>query len=386
MPTVMTFLGVSQYGNFNGMAMELGEAYLARGTDAVVVDTRDPAHPDTIRALLQRPDLQAVVTMTGYGLDISETDNLYGETQVPVVSLYFDPLFYYLEQLRAPIPRRLVTTTADTDLIYWQRQPPPPLAVRHLPHAATPQPVRDWGGRTIPLLLMASGFKNPALIRAGWDDLGAVLRDQLNRCLEAYLAGPGPRCLVTAITKAIGDEVDLRYRWTLRRYYLWLDVYLRARARWHLVMALVDRPLLVVGEGWEAMAEDLRGRRTAVRFRRPTSNLAETYQVLGRTQLCLHDCTAHHGSHERVLRAMAAGAAALTNRTGWFTDHAPAHGLVQLDFEREDVTAAVDDLLSNPSELAAIAARGHLWQGQGHTWQHRIDTLESLIATLGSCA
>ena len=113
-----------------------------------------------------------------------------------------------------------------------------------------------------------------------------------------------------------------------------------------------------------------------VRFQRPV-NIGEFYNLASRTQICLNDCTPHHGSHERVFRAMAAGALAVTNRTRWFTAQAPENGLVQVDLMREDLGAVVDALLADPVRAAALAEAGRNWFKTFHTWSQRVKMLEN---------
>ncbi len=384
MSGVILFQGFSQYQNFNTMTDELAAAFNAGGTRVTVVDARVADYPQAVRALVKRGGIRAVITMTGFGLDIGKESNAYHALGAPVISLYYDPLFYYLEQLRLPIHPRIVTTSSDTDAGWWQAQAEPPADIRHLPHAAAPQSRQEsappaWGNRTIPLLLSGTGCDDPETLRAGWEQHGPVVRDQLNRILEVYRGGPRLRALSAIITEAIGSEVDFSSRWTLRRYVLWMDHYLRARLRWRLVTALADRPLLVVGENWERLGEHLRCRgRSRVRFRRalPTPSV---YDLTTRVQISLNDSTPHHGSHERVFRSLATGALVLTNRTRWFAAEAPPAALVQVDLEQDDVGAVVDDLLADPDRAAAIAQTGAAWFRAHHTWQHRVATLNHWI-------
>jgi hypothetical protein len=382
MPGVILFQGFSQYQNFNTMTAELAAAYREAGIPATVIDARVADYPKTVRALVDRGGIRAVITITGFGLDIGKETNAYSGMAAPVISLYYDPLFYYLEQLRLPVRPRIVTTSSDTEVTWWHGQADSPADIRHLPHAATPQPSREWDDRTIPLLLSGTGCENPEGMRAGWDQYGPATRDHLNRILEVVLGDARPRPLPAIIAEVIGDEVALSSPWAFRRYVLWIDLYLRARLRWRLVTALADRPLLVVGEGWDRLGEHLRTRgRSRVRFRRslPTPSV---YELTSRVQISLNDSTPHHGSHERVFRSLATGTLVLTNRTGWFAAEAPADALVQVDLERDDVGAVVDGLLADPERAAAIAEAGATWFRRHHTWQHRVVTLEHWVDAL----
>ncbi len=382
MSGVILFHGFSQYQSLNTMADELATAFNAAGTSVTMIDARIADYPKAVRALVDQGDIRAVITLTGFGLDINKEHNAYSGMAAPMISLYYDPLFYYLEQLRLPIRPRIITTSSDTEVTWWHDQAEAPADIRHLPHAAEPQPVQEWNRRTIPLLLSGSGCDNPDVIRTAWEQHGPIVRNQLNRILEAYLGGSRLRALPAIIIETIGTEADFSSRWTLRRYVLWMDLYLRARLRWRLVMALANRPLLVVGEGWERLGEHLRTQgRSRVRFRRSLTT-SSIYDLTTRVRISLNDSTFHHGSHERVLRSLATGALALTNRTSWFATEAPADAVVQVDLEHDDVGAVVDDLLANPGHAAAIAKTGTAWFGAHHTWRHRVKTLDTWIDAL----
>jgi hypothetical protein len=380
MSGVILFRGFSQYQNFNTMTEELAAACTGAGLQAHVIDARVPDYPTAVRALVDRGGIRAVINITGFGLDIGKENNAYSGMGVPLISLYYDPLFYYLEQMRLPISPRIVTTSSDLDVAWWQSLADPPADIRHLPHAAAPQPSPDWGDRTIPLLLSGTGCGNPEEMRAGWEHYGPTIREHLNRILEVTLAGTRPRPLPEIIAETIGHEVALTSPWAFRRYVLWIDLYLRARLRWRLVTALADRPLLVVGEGWDRLGEHLRNRgHSRVRFRRPLPT-PSVYDLTSRVRISLNDSTPHHGSHERVFRSLATGTLVLTNRTRWFAAEAPADALVQVDLERDDIGAVVDGLLADPGRAAAIAEAGARWFRAHHTWQHRLATLKTWLS------
>ena len=147
-------------------------------------------------------------------------------------------------------------------------------------------------------------------------------------------------------------------------------------------MALAELPLLVVGDNWDRLGERLRAHgRSRVRFRRALGT-PEIYRLLARTKIALNDCTPHHGSHERVMRAAAAGALAVTNRTGWFAGTAAKSGLETLDFERDDIAGRIAALLNDPVTTAARAQAGSAWFRADHTWSRRAATLDAWIADL----
>lgn len=380
MPSVVLFQSVSQYQSLNTMAQELAEAWRARGVSARLIDLRVSGYDAIAEALAAGP--RAAITISGYGIvDPGASDRLhalYRDSGVPVVSLYFDPLFYYLNQLGKALPRRLVATTSDAEVPWWRARPAPPDDIRFLPHGAAPvsHPPSSWDERDIPLLLTGTGPRDPAEIRLDWAGHGRAVADLLNRALEIVTAAAGPRSLIEALTEAADGRFDPADPAALQPWFVTLDIYLRARLRWRLVSGLADRPLTVAGDGWEALARRLEGRR--VRFL-PALDAGRVRALTGRSRIVLNSCTGHHGSHERVFQAMAAGAVAATTPTGWFDRAAPAGALLRLDVEREAPGPAVDALLADPARAQAMAEAGRAWFLAGQTWAHRTTTLDGWI-------
>ena len=160
-----------------------------------------------------------------------------------------------------------------------------------MPHAATPQISRDWNTRTIQILFSGTGLNHPDDIKDTWNKYESKKIGLFNRILEEYFSRTMPYSLTQAIFQAVGEEVDLVNPWILRSYYIPIDQYLRAWFRWRLVASLVERPLLVVGEGWHKIGDRLRAVGTVrIRFQRPV-NIGDFYNLASRTQICLNDCT-----------------------------------------------------------------------------------------------
>ena len=383
MPGIVLFKSVSQYQSLNTMAQEIADAYQARGGTAHIINLRREGYA-AIAAALAAGDIRAVITISGYGIvDPFSADllySLYRNAGVAVVSLYFDPLAYYLKQLGLPVPRRLVTTTSDADVDYWRGCPGLADEIRHLPHGAAPAPMPDWRERDIPLLFTGSGPKDPEQLRLDWIEHGRVVYGQLNRIREVCLAAAAPRSLTAIIAEVIGADVDVSNPAVLQPYFVTIDLYLRALLRWRLVSELAGRPLTVLGDGWEALAARLAARGgNRVRFL-PAADSPGLKALIGRSRLYLNICTPHHGSHERVFHAMAAGTLAVTTQTGWFVREAPAGVLVRFDPHRERIGEIVDDLLAAPDRARTMAAAGARWFRDHHTWSHRLDTLEGWLA------
>lgn len=250
MTSVLLFIGYSQYQSLNGMAYEIANAFNENNDKSYIIDTRITDHPLMIKKLIENNDIDIIITISGFGLDISKNDNLYKNITSKFFSLYFDPLLYYLEQINIDIPGRVITTTSDTDVDYWKSINNNIYNINHLPHAATLQVSREWSARTIPILFSGTGLNHPDDIKETWSKYDAVKINLLNRILEEYFSSLTPYSLTLAIFRAIGEEINLTDPWVLRSYYIPIDQYLRAWFRWRMVASLAGRPL----GGWRGLA------------------------------------------------------------------------------------------------------------------------------------
>lgn len=380
---VVIFKGISQYQSLNTMATELAEAYRDHGYHVDIIDLQDSSQHQYLSSIIKKSNIHVIINISGYGLDLKLSENLYQGCGIPVISLYFDPLILYANQIDLPISPRLITTTADTDIEYWGVHRPGGTSIRHLPHAVAPRPVRGGRRRSGFLVFAGTGNGHPDVMRAEWSRHGPVIVDRLNRILEIVLSDTALRPLSQLILEAIGDDVDLREPSILYPYFVTLDLYLRARQRWKLVCDLAEYPLLVIGEGWEPLAETLKDRpRARVTFS-PARDVRALETVMARATLVLNACTPYHGSHERVFRAMALGTAALTSRTRWFAREAPTDALIQVDLERDHLGSVIDDVLTAPGKIEEIAEAGTRWFLDHHTWAHRVTCLEEWLACQG---
>jgi glycosyltransferase involved in cell wall biosynthesis len=385
MARVVLFQSISQYQSLNTMAREIADAWAERGIEPRIINLRRAGY-QAIAEALSDGEVRAVLTISGYGIvDPYSKDRLfalYRAAGVPVVSLYFDPLPLYLDQVRAPVPRRLVTTTSDAEIDYWRACDPPPADIRHLPHGAPPAPVPDWDQRDIPLLFSGTGPQDPERMRTDWAAFGTVIEDHLNRILDVYLAAATPRSLTAIIAEALEGRYDVSEPARLQPYFAAFDFYLRARLRWRMISDLAERPLTVVGDGWEALAERLAERpRCRIRFL-PAQEAGAVRALIGRSRLVLNICTPHHGSHERVFHALAAGTPVLSSQTGWLAREAPADALALVNVERDSPRERAEALADAPDHARTMAETGRRWFLEHHTWQHRLDTLETWISEL----
>jgi len=376
---VVLFRGSSLYGSVDRMLDSLAAAFVAQGDAAPIIDATGPDYIRLLQQAVEAGPVDAFLGFSGIGIDPRAEGNLYNALDKPLVTLYLDPLLLYWNQIATPIRRRLITTTAPGDLDYWTGVLGLPVPLHHLPHAAIPATPLPWAQRDIALLHAGTAPADPAELRAGWAQHGSLVEGRLNAMLDAHDAEPF--VALPEIIARVGHPVAaLASPQSLYPYFHALDLYLRARARWRLVQALLDRELTLVGPGWDAVAAAAAGPvRARLLGERPAHEVAG---LTARARIVVNSCTPYHGSHERLFQAMAAGAVALSSPTAWLATAAPAGALVTVRPDHADAAAQADRLLGDPVAAETIAAAGRTWFEAGHTWAHRAVTLRSLIAAL----
>lgn len=364
MTKAILFAGDALHGNVARMLGGLERGFAGLGVDTFILDVRRPDFAEVLGRVVADGGVDFFVSMTGLGLDLSAKNNLFDRIGRPLVSIYLDPLVGYADQVCIPIRRRIVTTVSDCDLDYW-RAAAPGIAIRHLPHAAEPAPSRPWAERDISLLFSATGCENPERMRENWSRHGESVSKGLNSILEVYLRAP-LQPLTDAIAEVLGGRVDVKNPYAIHPYFVTLDIYLRARARWRFLAALRGLPVTVVGKGWEAFAAHHAD--CGFRFEDPRP-ATEVQNLMARTKIVLNTCTGFHGTHERVFDAQAAGAVAATTPTRWFRAHASENTIILPD--GDEAAEELDRLLARDPDAEKIAAGGWAWQARHHTWMHR---------------
>ncbi|HEV2673692.1 MAG TPA: glycosyltransferase [Aliidongia sp.] len=377
------FRGSSLYGSVDRMLDSLAVALTAQGDAAPIIDATAPDYIIRLQQAITDGPVDAFLGFSGIGLDQRAEGNLYNALEKPLVSIYLDPLLLYWNQVATPIRRRLIFTTAPGDLDYWRGKLGVPIPLKHLPHAATALPAGrapvPWAARDIELLHAGTAPANPAALRAAWTEHGPKVEGRLNAMLDAHDADPFAP--LPDIIARVGHPVTaLAAPQSLYPYFQTLDLYLRARVRWRMILALLDRPLTLVGPGWEAVVAAADG---PVRARLlGQKSAAEVADLTARTRLVVNSCTPYHGSHERLFQAMAAGAVAFSSATAWLGVTAPVGVLAQARPDLGDVPALADSLLQDPAKAQAMAEAGRAWFEGAHTWVHRAATIREAVAAL----
>ena len=377
------FRGSSLYGSVDRMLDNLAAAFLAQGDAAPIIDATGPDYIRLLQQAITDGPVDAFLGFAGIGIDQRAEGNLYNALEKPLVSIYLDPLLLYWNQVATPIRRRLIYTTAPDDLGYWRGKLGLPVPLHHLPHAAVALPAGSapvpWDRREIGLLHAGTAPADPAGLRAGWAQHGPLVEARLNGMLDAHDADPFAP--LPDIVARVGHPVALLAApQSLYPYFQTLDQYLRTRARWRMILALLGHDLTLVGPGWETVLAAATGPvRAKLLGVRPAPAVAE---LTARARIVVNSCTPYHGSHERLFQAMAAGAVALTSPTAWLGLTAPDGVLAQARPDLSDAAALADWLLNDPARAEAMAAAGRAWFEAAHTWAHRAATIRDMVGRL----
>jgi hypothetical protein len=243
-----------------------------------------------------------------------------------------------------------------------------------LPHSAPLLPVRPKAERDVALLFAGSVPAPPDTMRAGWCRFGVGVERRLNAMLDAHRARPAQpiEAIVAEVGAAEGLALDRPL--ALHPYVATLDSFLRVETRWRGVEALLDRPLRVVGSGWDELAA--RGGRAVFTGPLPAATVEE---LTGRAQIALNLCTPWHGSHERLFVAMSAGTALVSTWSAFAAEAPFAPALALSEPGGAGLRGLVDRLLADPAEAER---RGRLGAGlfrAAETWDHRAAQVLALV-------
>lgn len=351
MATIVLPTGTSYVGSVAAQLAGFAAAFRSLGHRVLTPDSRAPDYGRQIAEAAAGGDVAFVLCHSGIGFDQTPGPaNLYRRLGVPVVAVYVDPALLYWDQIALDGVDHLVTLISEDD-VAWCRRQLPGRRFLMLPHAADPiaQPL-PWSERDMEIILVASAAGAPDDLRAAWRDFGPTVAARLEAMLEAQAAEPERHLadLVAATGRDLG--LDLSAPLAAHPYVATLDRYLRSSLRWQAAEALLDRPLTVIGDGWQRLA----ARGGPARFL-GRLELAEAQALVGRAKLSLNPTTGYHGSHERIFHAMAVATIGLAVQ-GAFWRGLP-DGCIGLFSRPDDLPASCAGLLSGGCDLAQAGYR-----------------------------
>lgn len=372
MATVILPTGDSYVSSVAAQVAGFAAAFRALGLQVLTPDSRSPDYGRQVATAAAGGDVAFVLCHSGIGFDQTPgAANLYRRLGVPVVAVYVDPALLYWDQIALDGTDHLVTLISDDD-VAWCRRQLPGRRFLLLPHAA--EPMADplpWADRDLGIVLAASAAGAPDELRTGWQHFGPAVAVRLEAMREAQAAAP-ERHLAELVAETGRDlGLDLSAPLAAHPYVATLDRYLRSALRWQAVETLIDRPLTVIGDGWDRLA----ARDGRARFL-GRMELAAAQGLVARAKLSLNPTTGYHGSHERVFHAFAAGTAALTTE-GAFWRGLPAGAPLRRRQGRPLADAPAD------ADLRATAEQGHALLAGRHDYGARARALLSAVADHG---
>ena len=372
---IVLFNGEGTYGSVGAMVPGLADGFAALGLDPVIIDLTNPGHERRFHEIAEGAAADAIICVSGFGLPDrpdSPAIEVFNRSGASVVGVFLDHPFCLRDRIDLPLDGYQASFPAGHAANFVGQFIRDDLACHHLPHGAVRRADLPWAERALPLVLVASLFLPPEAQRRAWRDYGRDVETRLNEIAD--IAGRDlARPLEAAVLDVIGDDAGFE---DLFPYMKTVDDYLRNWQRVACVEALAAFPLTVVGQGWETYAEKFPG----VRFA-GEQPISEAMAAIDRAKAVLNPFPGYNGSHERVVNAMAGGAAALTSRSDYYADAFGASEIIYLD--DADPAAGVAALLADDARLEAVASNGRARMLVEHTWERRAERIAD-FAGLGA--
>lgn len=385
--------GQSQYGVLRAFVDEVAEAFASRGWEAEVFDFAGCAAPletEIPRRLLAagKPDL--IFSVNSYGEYADEAGrSLTDLTGAPHVVQYVDYPLHTLDRFTT-ISRHAAVLLVDRSHIRTVEELFGPDRFAYLgfgPHGGLGSPCAPPDSaeaflRERPIALLFAGT-NYAPTDELLDGLPEFVKQVFEAAIEIALSAEWISPL-DALDQAFAqngldprepgrsaEELASLRHIRLLASLVQESVRRERRQRFLFAAACAGLPLTTVGHGWDTTA----GLYPRIDNRGP-ADVHECLDLMRQSRLCLNlSGNFGEGSHERVLSAMLAGAAAVSDHTAFYAE-AFSEGQEIVLFRwtsLEDDLARLADLVRRPAEVFEIARAGHVAAASGHRWSHRVD-------------
>jgi hypothetical protein len=362
---------------------EIAAAFRRRGDEALILDL---APEDQELAYIaeatsgQRFDLVFSIGLFGelisaQGLGVSDV------VGAPFVVQYVDyPLSHYARLAETPPNVALLVVDPShveaVQSVYGADFP----NVAFSPHGAIgdakpveADPEAYLAARDIRVLFAGTFYKPGAPL---WANLDGPTRRVFDTAVEIALAAefvPALEALDLSLDR-VGGHLTEATRGKLRINAFAVHERVRQHRRFEMLKAAAKAglPVTLVGAGYE---KDL------YRFKSMTHvgerDLGEVTRMMGRARMVLNvNANFGHGSHERPLSAMLAGAVAVSDHSTFYEAEFGDEAIVQLRWtnlasDLEDLAGLLDD----PAQLHAFAANGQALALAAHCWDHRLGAI-----------
>ena len=378
MSRVVLFKGVSRYGATERYIEELAAGLRGEGREVVILDEADPRFAERL-ALELDFRCELAVGFDGTGM-LHDGPDPFAHNAIPHLSLLREHPVRLWSHFHT---HHMRWGCADRDAAgFVERAFAGRRALHFLPMGATPPeapgPMERRG------VLFAGSFEEPDGIMARWRRDFSMEMAELFQTMTSHAVYSPEKSVGEAVEEVLvandfptGEELLRHY---LPSAYVEVDRAVRNYRRLFLLHALDQAGIEVdlYGAGWSAAGFRRHRDHGPLPYGELLPKLSEAAVVL---DISGH---LHDGPHERLLTAMAHGAAVVTGGNPWIEANFDT-GRDLLTYRRdapEQLPEALALVLEDPVRREAMAAHGRERVLSAHTWRHRARELLKIVPAL----
>lgn len=368
---------------------EFVRIYTAKGAECLVIDTTQMEHEMLrLKAFLLQP-VTAVISLNNIGLHLEFEDgrNIWDRYQIPFYNIMMDHPFHYKKALDAA-PEQMTLLCMDRNHVEYVKRFFP--NIKHtvfFPHAGMELHQQPDMGDKIPIgerqidILYAGGLSRyaaegliPDLGRITDFDAFLFVRQALEKLIQKpeltteYVIEKSLREINTSYKdKALGEMItELRF----------LDSLAVSFYREQVIRTLAESGLMVTvfGKGWERLEWEHPNLVYGGEIR-PRQIL----ELMNQSKIVLNTMTwFKQGAHDRIFNGMLAGAAVVSDTSGYMEEHFTSGQELQLFSlqEIENLPQMIYDLLGHPQQMQDMADCGYQVAKEHHMWINRLQDLK----------
>jgi spore maturation protein CgeB len=375
MSRLLVFRSVARYDALGCFAERLVAGFRQLGHEVELLPYGGNDLAQQLTAAFRRGP-QAVISFNGVGGELERSnDRLYSRLGIPYLTFMVDHPLYLWERLDTPIEGGHATFVDHTH-VEFARRFIPGLAPSFLAHGAVlaqgpPPPTRDIE------LLFTGSYEDPEELAREWrafkPQTAELFEEVATRCLEE--PGTALYSHFEAAYEARGLPPEVMNHPDVLKLLHKPDRYVRARWRRDCLAAFARAGLVVDVYGHNQPG--MRGHRVHAPV-----DLAELPGLMARAQVVLAiGANFPTGSHERVLTAMAAGAATVSEHTRFYAQSF-AVGRDLLTYRQghfDELAETVRALRADPARLEELQQAGPRAIAGAHTWAARAAEIAGLL-------
>lgn len=367
---------------------EFVRIYTAKGAECLVIDTTQMEHEMLrLKAFLLQP-VTAVISLNNIGLHLEFEDgrNIWDRYQIPFYNIMMDHPFHYKNTLDAA-PEQMTLLCMDRNHVeYVKRFFPHVKNTVFFPHAGIElhQPL-DMHDR-IPIqerqidILYAGGLSRyaaegliPDLGRITDFDAFLLVKQVLEKLIQQ------PEFTTEYVIEQSLKELNISYKDEVLGGMIselrFLDSLAVSFYREQVIRTLVENgfTVTVFGRGWERLEWEHPNLVYGGEIR-PRQIL----ELMNQSKIVLNTMTwFKQGAHDRIFNGMLAGAAVVSDTSGYMEAHFTSGQELQLFSLREinNLPKMINNLLEHPKQMQNIADCGYQAAKEHHMWINRLQAL-----------